>query len=159
MVAQAVVIATAGAELGTASVTAELDGKTDSCVVKIVEPGQSKFPKIHTEVLGNENPPRRVDMVEDDGRFFVKIYGRHPSLQRVFGKHLGGDKGFVNDQSTEAHATIGEIVSQQLAIYAVEREASNHPERFSDPSSAFARQQEFIPRFVQLVQIILLGNE
>lgn len=159
MVAQAVVIATAGAELGTASVTAALDGKTDFCVVKIVEPGQSKFPKIHIEVLGNENPPRRVDMLEDEGRFFVKIYGRHPSLQRVFGKHLGGEKGFVNDQSTEAHATIGEIVSQQLAIYAVEREASNHPERFSDPSSAFARQQECIPRFVQLVQIILLGNE
>jgi hypothetical protein len=160
MVAQAVVIASAGTELGTASITATLDEKSDSCEVKIVEPGQSKYPKIHTEVVGNENPPRRVDMVqEDDGRLFVKIYGRHQSLQRVFGKHLGGDKGFVNDQSTEAHATIGEIVSQQLAIYAVEREASKHPERFTDPSSAFARQQEFIPRFVQLLQIILLENE
>jgi hypothetical protein len=95
---------------------------------------------------------------EDDGRLFVKIYGRHASLQRVFGKHLGGDNGFVNDHSTEAHATIGEIVAQQLAMYAVEREASKHPERFTDPSSAFARQQEFIPRFVQLLQIILLEN-
>jgi hypothetical protein len=98
-------------------------------------------------------------LLEDDGRLFVKIYGRHPSLQRVFGKHLGGDKGFVNDQSLEAHATIGEIVAQQLSIYAVEREAAKHPERFTDPSSAFARQQEFIPRFIQLLQIILLENE
>jgi hypothetical protein len=160
MVAQAVVIAAAGTELGTAVISAQLDGKSDSCEVKVVEPGQSKYPKIHTEVVGNENPPRRVDMIlEDDGRLFVKIYGRHQSLQRVFGKHLGGEKGFVNDQSPEAHATIGEIVAQQLAIYAVEREASKHPERFTDPSSAFARQQEFVPRFIQLLQIILLESE
>jgi hypothetical protein len=160
MVAQAVVIASAASELGTSIVSATLDGKSDSCEVQIVEPGQSKYPKVHTEVVGNENPPRRVDMLlEDDGRLFVKIYGRHPSLQRVFGKHLGGEKGFVNDQSLEAHATIGEIVAQQLSIYAVEREAAKHPERFSDPSSAFARQQEFIPRFIQLLQIILLENE
>lgn len=160
MVAQAVVIASAGVELGTSVITATLDGKSDSCEIQIVEPGQSKYPKVHTEVVGNENPPRRVDMLlEEDGRLFVKIYGRHPSLQRVFGKHLGGDKGFVNDQSLEAHATIGEIVAQQLSIYAVEREATKHPERFTDPSSAFARQQEFIPRFIQLLQIILLENE
>ncbi|CAN2189057.1 hypothetical protein MCEMRE212_00478 [Candidatus Nanopelagicaceae bacterium] len=160
MVAQGVVIAAAGVDLGSSMITATLDGKSDSCEVQVVEPGQSKYPKVHTEVVGNENPPRRVDMLlEDDGRLFVKIYGRHPSLQRVFGKHLGGDKGFVNDQSLEAHATIGEIVAQQLSIYAVEREAAKHPERFSDPSSAFARQQEFIPRFIQLLQIILLENE
>ncbi len=160
MVAQGVVIASAGVDLGSSIITATLDGKSDVCEVQVVEPGQSKYPKVHTEVVGNENPPRRVDMLlEDDGRLFVKIYGRHPSLQRVFGKHLGGDKGFVNDQSLEAHATIGEIVAQQLSIYAVEREAAKHPERFSDPSSAFARQQEFIPRFIQLLQIILLENE
>ena len=160
MVAQAVVISSSTGDLGTSIITATLDGKSDSCEVQVVEPGQSKYPKVHTEVVGNENPPRRVDMLlEDDGRLFVKIYGRHPSLQRVFGKHLGGDKGFVNDQSLEAHATIGEIVAQQLSIYAVEREAAKHPERFTDPSSAFARQQEFIPRFIQLLQIILLENE
>lgn len=160
MVAQAVVIASSTGDLGASIVTVALDGKSDSCEVQVVEPGQSKYPKVHTEVVGNENPPRRVDMLlEDDGRLFVKIYGRHPSLQRVFGKHLGGDKGFVNDQSLEAHATIGEIVAQQLSIYAVEREATKHPERFTDPPSAFARQQEFIPRFVQLLQIILLENE
>jgi hypothetical protein len=160
MVAQAVVIASSTGDLGISIVTAKLDGKHDTCEVQIVEPGQSKYPKVHTEVVGNENPPRRVDMLlEEDGRLFVKIYGRHPSLQRVFGKHLGGDKGFVNDQSLEAHATIGEIVAQQLSIYAVEREAAKHPERFTDPSSAFARQQECIPRFIQLLQIILLENE
>ena len=60
---------------------------------------------------------------------------------------------------TFSAATIGEIVAQQLAIYAVEREASKHPERFTDPSSAFARQQEFVPRFIQLLQIILLESE
>jgi hypothetical protein len=160
MIAQSVVIASAGAELGTSVITASLAGKEDTCEVQVNEPGQSKYPKIHTEVVGNENPPRRVDMLlEDDGRLLVKIYGRHPSLQRVFGKHLGGEQGFINDQSPEAHATIGEIVAQQLAIYAVEREAAKHPERFTDPSSAFARQQEFIPRFIQLLQIILLESE
>jgi hypothetical protein len=160
MIAQSVVIASAGSELGTSIITASLAGKEDTCEVQVIEPGQSKYPKIHTEVVGNENPPRRVDMLlEDDGRLFVKIYGRHTSLQRVFGKHLGGEQGFVNDQSPEAHATIGEIVAQQLAIYAVEREAAKHPERFTDPSSAFARQQEFIPRFIQLLQIILLESE
>jgi hypothetical protein len=160
LIAQSVVIAEAGTELGSSIITANLNGKNDSCEVQVIEPGQSKYPKIHTEVVGNENPPRRVDMLlEDDGRLFVKIYGRHPSLQRVFGKHLGGGQGFINDQSSEAHATIGEIVAQQLSIYAVEREAAKHPERFTDPSSAFARQQEFIPRFIQLLQIILLENE
>jgi hypothetical protein len=160
MVAQAVVIVSSTGDLGTSIIIATLAGKSDSCEVQVVEPGQSKYPKVHMGVVGNENPPRRVDMLlEDDGRLFVKIYGRHPSLQRVFGKHLGGDKGFVNDQSLEAHATIGEIVAQQLSIYAVEREAAKHPERFTDPSSAFARQQEFIPRFIQLLQIILLENE
>jgi hypothetical protein len=160
LIAQSVVIAEAGIELGSSIITANLNGKNDSCEVQVIEPGQSKYPKIHTEVVGNENPPRRVDMLlEDDGRLFVKIYGRHPSLQRVFGKHLGGGQGFINDQSSEAHATIGEIVAQQLSIYAVEREAAKHPERFTDPSSAFARQQEFIPRFIQLLQIILLENE
>ena len=160
VMAQSVVIAEAGAELGSSTITATLNGTKASCEVQVIEPGQSKYPKIHTEVVGNENPPRRVDMLlEDDGRLFVKIYGRHPSLQRVFGKHLGGGQGFINDQSSEAHATIGEIVAQQLSIYAVEREAAKHPERFTDPSSAFARQQEFIPRFIQLLQIILLENE
>ena len=159
LVAQSVVIASAGSELGKSIITASLNGESDTCVVDVVEPGQSKYPKIHTEVVGNENPPRRVDMLlEEDGRLFVKIYGRHPSLQRVFGKHLGSGQGFINDQSPEAHATIGEIVAQQLSIYAVEREAAKHPERFTDPSSAFARQQEFIPRFIQLLQIILLEN-
>lgn len=160
LVSQGVVIATAGGDLGSSIISVSLDGKSDACEVQVVEPGQSKYPKVHTEVVGNENPPRRVDMLlEEDGRLFVKIYGRHLSLQRVFGKHLGGEKGFVNDQSPEAHATIAEIVAQQLSIYAVEREASKHPERFSDPSSAFARQQEFIPRFIQLLQIILLETE
>ncbi|CAB4773219.1 unannotated protein [freshwater metagenome] len=158
--ANAVIIAHAGSELGVGSITAQLVGKSSSCALKIVEPGQNRYPKIHTSVVGNENPPRRVDMrLEEDGRLFVKIFGRHPSLQRVFGKHLGQDEGFVNDQSPEAHATIGEIVAQQLSIYAVEREAGKHPERFTDPSSAFARQQEFIPRFIQLLQLILLENE
>ena len=159
-IAHSVVIASAGSALGISRITASLVGKQDTCEIQVIEPGQSKYPKIHTEVVGNENPPRRVDMLlEDDGRLFVKIYGRHPSLQRVFGKHLGGVQGFINDQSPEAHATIGEIVAQQLSIYAVEREAAKHPERFTDPSSAFARQQEFIPRFIQLLQIILLENE
>lgn len=160
MAAQAVVIASAGTDAGPAFITAALDGKTDTCEIKVLEPGQSKYPKVHTSVVANENPPRRVDMIqEDDGRLFVKIYARHQSLQRVFGKHLGEDKGFVNDQSPEAHATIAEIVAQQLAIYAVQREAIKHPERFTDPPSAFARQQEFVPRFIQLLQIILLENE
>ena len=160
LVSQGVVIASAGGDLGSSIISVSLDAKSDECEVQVVEPGQSKYPKVHTEVVGNENPPRRVDMLlEEDGRLFVKIYGRHLSLQRVFGKHLGGEKGFVNDQSPEAHATIAEIVAQQLSIYAVEREASKHPERFSDPSSAFARQQEFIPRFIQLLQIILLETE
>lgn len=160
MVAQAVVIASAGTEIGSVVITASLDGKTDSCEIKVLEAGQSKYPKVHTSVVANENPPRRVDMIqEDDGRLFVKIYGRHQSLQRVFGKHLGEGKGFTNEQSPEAHATIGEIVAQQLSIYAVQREAIKHPERFTDPPSAFARQQEFVPRFIQLLQIILLENE
>jgi len=159
MIAQSVVIASAGSELGTSTITASLAGKEGTCEVQVIEPGQSKYPKIHTEVVGNENPPRRVDMREDDGRLFVKIYGRHTSLQRVFGKHLGAEQGFINDHSPEAHATIGEIVAQQLAIYAVEREAAKHPERFTDAASAFARQQEFIPRFIQLLQIILLETE
>lgn len=157
---QALVIAQAGSQLGEGTIRALQSENSAQCVLRISESGQSKYPKIHTEVVGNDNPPRRVDMLlEDDGRLFVKIFGRHPSLQRVFGRHMGADLGFMNEQSPEAHATIGEIVAQQLSIYAVEREAGKHPERFPDSSSAFARQQEFIPRFIQLLQLILLEKE
>jgi hypothetical protein len=64
--------------------------------------------------------------------------------------------GFENETTPAAQASIVEIVAQQLASYAVERDSEKHPDRYQDASSIFVKQQDFIPRFIIALQSGLL---
>jgi hypothetical protein len=153
--AETFVHAKAGNEIGETKVSARLDNFSAECAVKIEETSRDKNPKIHIEVVGNENPPRRVDTLPEEGQLVIRIFGRHKSLLRILGRST--EAGFEFESSPEAQASIVEIVAQQLSNYAVERDAEKNPDRYLDPTSVFFRQQEYIPRFVIALQTGLLG--
>lgn len=154
---EAFVIAQAGSAEGEIAITANVEELQTDCELEIKESGQGKTPQIKIEVVGNENPPRRVDLIPEDGKLIVRIYGRHRSLQKIFGRWT--DAGFQYEGTASAGATVGEVVAQHLSIYAVEREAVSHPERLTDASSIFVRQQELMPRFILALQAGLLDIE
>jgi hypothetical protein len=152
--AEALIRAIAGATEGDASVTAKLENEIASCSVTIIESARNKNPKIKIEVVGHDNPPRRVDTIPEDGQLVIRIYGLHKSINKVLGKST--PSGFENETTPAAQASIVEIVAQQLASYAVERDSEKHPDRYQDASSVFVKQQDFIPRFIIALQSGLL---
>jgi len=152
--AEVLVRAVAGVEEGEAIVTAALEDDKANCSVSIAESARNKNPKIRIEVVGNDNPPRRVDTLPEDGQLVIRIYGRHRSIAKVLGKST--PQGFENETSPAAQASIVEIVAQQLSIYAVERDSEKNPDRYQDAPSIFFKQQEFIPRFIIALQAGLL---
>jgi hypothetical protein len=152
--AEILIRALAGVDEGEAIVEARLDKEVTNCSVTIVESARNKNPKIKIEVVGNDNPPRRVDTVPEDGQLVIRIYGRHRSIAKVLGKST--PDGFENETTPAAQASIVEIVAQQLSIYAVERDSEKNPDRYSDAPSIFFKQQEFIPRFIIALQSGLL---
>jgi hypothetical protein len=152
--AEALIRAVAGVTEAEATVTAKLENEITSCSVTIVESARNKNPKIKIEVVGNDNPPRRVDIIPEDGQLVIRIYGRHRSITKVLGKST--PSGFENETTPAAQASIVEIVAQQLASYAVERDSEKHPDRYQDASSIFVKQQDFIPRFIIALQSGLL---
>ena len=152
--AEILIRALAGIDEGEAIVTAKLDEEVANCSVTIVESARNKNPKIKIEVVGNDNPPRRVDTLPEDGQLVIRIYGRHRSISKVLGKST--PDGFENETTPAAQASIVEIVAQQLSIYAVERDSEKNPDRYPDAPSIFFKQQEFIPRFIIALQSGLL---
>jgi hypothetical protein len=152
--AEIVIRALAGVDEGEAIVTAKLDKEVTNCSVAIVESARNKNPKIRMEIVGQDNPPRRVDTVPEDGQLVIRIYGKHRSISKVLGRVM--ENGFEYENSPSAQASIGEIIALQLSIYAVERDSEKHPDRYPDASSIFVKQQEFIPRFIIALQSGLL---
>jgi hypothetical protein len=152
--AETLVRAVAGIEEGEAIVTAKLDGEIANCSVTIVESARNKNPKIKIEIVGNDNPPRRVDTLPEDGQLVIRIYGRHRSIAKLLGKYI--NNGFEQENSPVAQASMTEIIALQLSIYAVERDSEKNPDRYPDASSIFFKQQEFIPRFIIALQSGLL---
>lgn len=152
--AEILIRAVAGIDEGEAIVTAKLDKEIANCSVTIAESARNKNPKIKIEVVGNDNPPRRVDTLPEDGQLVIRIYGRHRSIAKVLGKST--PNGFENETTPAAQASIVEIVAQQLSIYAVERDSEKNPDRYPDAPSVFFKQQEFIPRFIIALQSGLL---
>jgi hypothetical protein len=152
--AELLIRALAGIEEGEAIVTAKLGEKITNCAVTIAESARNKNPKIKIEVVGNDNPPRRVDTLPEDGQLVIRIYGRHRSISKVLGKST--PMGFEHETTPAAQASIVEIVAQQLSIYAVERDSEKNPDRYPDAPSIFFKQQEFIPRFIIALQSGLL---
>jgi hypothetical protein len=125
--------------------------------VKITESGIKRNPKLDFEVSGRDNPMQRVSASIEEGRLMIRIFGKHKSVKAIFGSY--GTKGFENENSPEASATIAEILAHQLASYVVEREAENHPERFTDGAMFFARQQMLVPHFAASLQAGLVGSK
>jgi hypothetical protein len=152
--AEILIRALAGIDEGEAIVTARLSEQVTNCSVSIAESARNKNPKIKIEVVGNDNPPRRVDTLPEDGQLVIRIYGRHRSISKVLGKST--PNGFENETTPAAQASIVEIVAQQLSIYAVERDSEKNPDRYPDAPSIFFKQQEFIPRFIIALQSGLL---
>jgi hypothetical protein len=144
----------AGIDEGEAIVTAKLVEEVANCSITIVESARNKNPKIRMEIVGQDNPPRRVDTVPEDGQLIIRIYGKHRSISKVLGRVM--ESGFEHEDSPSAQASIGEIIALQLSIYAVERDSEKHPDRYPDASSIFVKQQEFIPRFIIALQSGLL---
>jgi hypothetical protein len=152
--AEILIRALAGIDEGEAIVTAKLDEEIANCSVTIVESARNKNPKIRMEIVGQDNPPRRVDTVPEDGQLVIRIFGKHKSISKVLGRVM--ETGFEHENSPSAQASIGEIIALQLSIYAVERDSEKHPDRYPDASSIFAKQQDFIPRFIIALQSGLL---
>jgi hypothetical protein len=152
--AEVLIRAMAGVDEGEAIVTAKLDAEETNCSVTIVESARNKNPKIRMEIVGQDNPPRRVDTVPEDGQLVIRIYGKHRSISKVLGRVM--ENGFEYENSPSAQASIGEIIALQLSVYAVERDSEKHPDRYPDASSIFVKQQEFIPRFIIALQSGLL---
>jgi hypothetical protein len=152
--AEILIRAVAGVDEGEAIVTAKIEDELADCSVEILESSRNKNPKIKIEVVGNDNPPRRVDTLPEDGQLVIRIYGRHRSISKVLGKST--PDGFENETMPAAQASIVEIVAQQLSIYAVERDSEKNPDRYPDAPSIFFKQQEFIPRFIIALQSGLL---
>jgi hypothetical protein len=144
----------AGIDEGEAIVTAKLVEEVANCSITIVESARNKNPKIRMEIVGQDNPPRRVDTVPEDGQLIIRIYGKHRSISKVLGRVM--ESGFEHEDSPSAQASIGEIIALQLSIYAVERDSEKHPDRYPDASSIFVKQHEFIPRFIIALQSGLL---
>ena len=155
--AEILIRAVAGKNEGEASVVARIGDEVANCSVEIVESARNKNPKIKIEVIGNDNPPRRVDTLPEDGQLVIRIYGRHRSIAKVLGKSTMN--GFENETTPAAQASIVEIVAQQLSIYAVERDAERNPDHYPDAPSVFFKQQEFTPRFILALQSGLLDLE
>ena len=152
--AEILIRALAGIDEGEAIVTAKLDETVTNCSVTIVESARNKNPKIRIEIVGNDNPPRRVDTLPEDGQLVIRIYGRHRSIAKLLGKYTSD--GFEHENSPVAQASMTEIIALQLSIYAVERDSEKNPDRYPDASSIFFKQQEFIPRFIIALQSGLL---
>jgi hypothetical protein len=152
--AEILVRAVAGIGEDEAIVTAKLDSKVANCQVTIVESARNKNPKIKIEIVGNDNPPRRVDTLLEDGQLVIRIFGRHRSIAKLLGKYT--NDGFEHENSPVAQASITEIIALQLSIYAVERDSEKNPDRYPDASGVFAKQREFIPRFIIALQSGLL---
>ena len=149
------VVGIAGKIEGTLSVTATVGAIQASVEVKITEAGQKRNPKLDFELSGRDNPSQRVTASIEDGKLMIRLYGKHRSLKNIFGNWKS--TGFENENTSEASATICEILAQQLASYVVEREAEMHPERFSDAAMFFARQQQLVPHFVIALQAGLVN--
>jgi hypothetical protein len=153
--AVAVVNVSVGDALGIIKVQAKLNEETTEAQIEVRESASGMIPKIDVVFAGNENPPRRVDTIPEDGKLVIKIYARHTSLSQIFGKHTGN--GFEHEDAESALATTAEIVASQLAIYAVEQDAARNPIRYQDASSYFFRQQELVSRMVVAAQTGLLA--
>lgn len=120
----------------------------------VKEQGRKKYPELRIELSGIDNPPRRVDTVREEGRLVVRMYGQHKSIKKILGPYI--DNKFKNEDTPQALATMGEVVSQQIAAYLVEREQENYPDRFADAAAIFNRQQNLITDFVTIAQIGLI---
>jgi hypothetical protein len=155
---QAIVRVQASAKEGSAKVTATLDAKVAECAVHVKESGNGSNPIVEIDVSGQDNPQSRVESLPENGKLVIRLYAKHPSLTRVFGKYKEEKAGFEHDDSDVALAAMSEIVAQQLANYATERHAENRPDLYLDPSSVFFKQRELIPRFLLIVQALVSGK-
>lgn len=140
-------------ETGRTVITALLSKDSTTCILKVEESSRSKKPSVRFELNGQSNPPRRVDTQIEDGQLVVKIFGCHKSLEKIFGEFRNSK--FVNETSIQGIVTISEILSSQLSIYAVEREAELHPDRFPDAASFFVRQAERSAVLISSIQAML----
>ena len=139
---------------GATKVTGEVGNSSSDTNLSVKEQGKKKYPELKIELNGIDNPPRRVDTVREDGRLVVRMYGQHKSIRNVLGPYVGSK--FKNEDTPQARATIGEVVSQQIAAYLVEREVESFPDRFTDAAAIFSRQQNIITDFVILAQAGLI---
>jgi hypothetical protein len=153
---EARIVAVAGDKEGKATATATVGSLSADVKINVTEAGHKRNPKLDFEVSGRDNPPNRISASTEEGKLMIRIYGKHKSLNSLFGKHTG--EGFENENSPEAGATIAELLAQQLASYVVEREAELHPERFSDAAMVFARQQHLVSQFAVTLQAGLVEN-
>ena len=151
---KAIVRIIAGKTNGDCELSANVSSESVETLVKVAESANDKSPGIRIEIIGSDNPPRRVDTIPEDSQLVIRIYGKHKSISAVLGPPTDG--GFRFDESPAAQATISEIVGQQLSIYAVERDAEKNPDKYQDASSIFYRQQEYLGKFVVALQRGLL---
>ena len=149
----AVVKCRAGSEKGEGVVAATFEGGDANTTICVRDANPNKGPELKIEIK-NQDAPNRSTLILAGDVLRVEIYALHKAVRPVLGPHTGDQ--YLNSDSPIWHATLVEIVSSQLANYALEREAAMYPNRYRDASSLFQNQQEKITKFVSLMQTVLL---
>jgi anti-sigma regulatory factor (Ser/Thr protein kinase) len=143
----------ARSETGEGEITASFEGGDATASISVRDANPNKGPELKIEIK-NQNAPNRSTLILAGDVLRVEIYALHKAIKPVLGPHTGDQ--YLNSDSPTWHATLVEIVSSQLANYALERESAMYPNRYRDASSLFQNQQEKITKFVSLMQTVLL---
>jgi anti-sigma regulatory factor (Ser/Thr protein kinase) len=149
----AVVKCRASAEIGEGDIAASFEGGDATTAICVRDANPNKGPELKIEIK-NQDAPNRSTLILAGDVLRVEIYALHKAIRPVLGPHTGDQ--YLNSDSPVWHATLVEIVSSQLANYALERESAMYPNRYRDASSLFQNQQEKITKFVSLMQTVLL---
>jgi hypothetical protein len=149
----AIVKCKASTETGEGEIAAEYDDVDASTTISVREANQNKGPELKIDIK-NQNAPNRATLILAGDVLRVEIYALHKTIKPILGPHAGEQYLYSDDPIW--YATVVEIVSSQLANYALEREAALYPSRYRDASSLFQNQQEKVAKFVALMQTVLL---
>lgn len=150
---EAVVRVEARKALGEVEVIASAgEEHTAACAVTVKEPSVGGGPDIEFELVDREGVERASLVPEAQGLLKVTVYGRHPAVRPVVGKHKETPKPrFEHEDSAQGRVLLAEIIASELAQYFVTREFVRRPDQLNDPDRIFSRVEELRDRLSRIL--------
>jgi hypothetical protein len=140
-------------------IAAVSDGLKASCKVTVKEPTAGGGPDIDFELVDRDGLERASLMPEAGGLLKVTVYGRHPAVRPVVGKHKEKPTPrFDHEDSPQGRVLLSEILSSELAQYFITREYVRRPDQLNDPDRIFARVEELRDRLSRILLRSLLDG-